>query len=63
MLVVQVKNVILYLTEMQRSLSDKLTKDFFNNPSQVHSAWRILLQHADEMSIGLSKAMNAMPFL
>jgi catabolite regulation protein CreA len=32
---VQVKNVALYLTEMQRSLTDKLAKNFFNDPSQV----------------------------
>jgi hypothetical protein len=31
----QVKNVALYISEMQRSLSDKFAKNFFNDPSQA----------------------------
>jgi catabolite regulation protein CreA len=31
----QVKNVALYVSEMQRSLSDKIAKNFFNDPSQA----------------------------
>jgi hypothetical protein len=33
--IVQVKNVTLYVTEMQRSFTDKLSNNFFNEPSQV----------------------------
>ena len=33
----QVKNVALYISEMQRSFTDKLSKNFFNEPSQVCS--------------------------
>ena len=40
----QVKNVFLYISEMQRSLSDKLARNFFNDPSQVRCNRRHL-QH------------------
>jgi hypothetical protein len=32
---VQVKNVLVYVSEMQRSFTDRMRKDFFNDPSQV----------------------------
>ena len=32
--------MVLYVSEMQRSLSDKIARNFFNDPSQVCAARR-----------------------
>ena len=33
--------MVLYVSEMQRSLSDKIAKNFFNDPSQVCAPRRV----------------------
>lgn len=33
-----VKGVTIYISDFKRSISDKLNKDFFSEPSQVHNS-------------------------
>lgn len=33
----EVSNVTLYISDMKRSISDRMSKDFFNDPSAVRS--------------------------